>query len=57
MTFLHLRSIVFNQMIPSIAHYYKRQEAIDLLESSGLNNIKIHNVNDMSWPDRGEKSA
>ena len=57
MTFSHLRSIVFDQMIPSIAHYYKRQEAIDLLESSGLINIKIHNVNDMSWPVRGEKSA
>ena len=55
MTFLHLRSIVFNQMIPSIAHYYKRQEAIDLLESSGLINIKIHNVNDMSWSVMGEK--
>ena len=57
MTFSHLRSIVFDQMIPSIAHYYKRQEAIDLLESSGLINIKIHNVNDMSWSVMGEKSV
>ena len=47
--FRHLRHIVFDQMIPKIAIYYKKDEAIRLLEQAGLENIQIKWINEMSW--------
>lgn len=48
-TFWHLRSIVFDQMLPSIANYWKKDEVLELLKKTGLKNIQITHVNDMSW--------
>lgn len=55
-TFWHLRSIVFDQMLPQIANYWSREEVLLLMETSGLKNIKIEHVNDMSWCALGVKS-
>lgn len=54
-SFWHLRSIVFDQMLPHIAHYWKEQEVRDLMSSVGLKNIELRHVNDMSWAAIGEK--
>ena len=48
-SFGHLRSIVFDQMIPQIAKYYRHSEVLDLLARAGLEDIRIVAVNDMSW--------
>ena len=48
-SFRHLRAIVYDHMIPVIALYYKKDEAIQLLEDSGLQNVTAHWVNEMSW--------
>ncbi len=48
-SFWHLRSIVFDQMLPSIANYWKKDEVLHLMKKTGLKNIKIAQVNDMSW--------
>jgi SAM-dependent methyltransferase len=48
-SFWHLRSIVFDQMLPCIANYWKRDEVINLMEKVGLKDVKIAHVNDMSW--------
>ncbi|MBI5845239.1 MAG: methyltransferase domain-containing protein [Deltaproteobacteria bacterium] len=48
-TFPHLRSIVFDQMLPEIAHYYKREEVESLMRGAGLSDIRIEWVNGLSW--------
>lgn len=48
-SFRHLRSIVFDQMLPHIAHYWTHDEVKTLMESANLQNIQIQDVNDMSW--------
>jgi SAM-dependent methyltransferase len=47
--FRHLRSIVFDQMLPKIAHYWSRDEAIDLLRQAGLRDIRASWINEVSW--------
>jgi hypothetical protein len=42
-------------MIPRIAKYYRKDEAIALLEDAGLENVRVHWVNEMSWTVIGEK--
>jgi len=54
-SFRHLRAIVYDHMIPRIAKYYRKQEAIELLESAGLENVRAHWVNEMSWTVIGNK--
>lgn len=54
-SFRHLRAIVYDHMIPRIAKYYKKHEAIELLESAGLENVRVHWVNEMSWTVIGNK--
>lgn len=48
-SFQHLRAIVFDQMLPKIAHYWSRQEVEELMMRAGLRDIKIVWVNEMSW--------
>jgi hypothetical protein len=48
-SFRHLRSIVFDQMLPRIANYWRRDEVEALMRSAGLTDIRIAAVNDMSW--------
>jgi SAM-dependent methyltransferase len=53
--FRHLRSIVFDQMLPKIAHYWRRDEVERLLREAGLTDVKTEWVNEMSWAASGVK--
>lgn len=53
--FSHLRHIVFDQMIPRIALYYRKDEAMALLRQASLTDIQIEWVNQMSWAVSGTK--
>jgi SAM-dependent methyltransferase len=48
-TFRHLRSIVFDQMLPRIANYWRRDEVESLMRKAGLTEIRVEPVNNMSW--------
>jgi SAM-dependent methyltransferase len=54
-SFNHIRAIVYDHMIPRIARYYKKEEALELLGSQGLENLQIAWVNNMSWTIIGRK--
>jgi SAM-dependent methyltransferase len=54
-SFRHLRAIVYDHMIPVIALYYTKDEAIELLKDSGLQDVAAHWVNEMSWTVIGTK--
>jgi len=54
-SFRHLRAIVFDHMIPSIALYYSRAEAISLLQAAGLTDLRANWTNKMSWTVIGRK--
>lgn len=54
-SFAHLRAIVFDQMIPRIAHYWRREFVEEMLRKAGLNEIRLVHVNDMSWSAAGRK--
>jgi SAM-dependent methyltransferase len=54
-SFKHLRAIVYDHMIPQIANYYKKEEALNLLKETGLENVEIYWVNQMSWTVIGHK--
>jgi hypothetical protein len=47
--FAHLRSIVFDQMLPRIAHYWPQETVAELMASAGLGDVRIASVNEMSW--------
>ncbi len=53
--FGHLRSIVFDQMLPRIAHYWSRDEVAALMQTAGLQDVQIEWVNEMSWAAAGTK--
>jgi len=48
-SFKHLRAIVYDHMIPRIANYYTKAQALELLENTGLEALQAHWVNEMSW--------
>jgi SAM-dependent methyltransferase len=54
-SFRHLRSIVFDQMLPRIAKYWTGPEVKSLMQSAGLDDIQLTWVNEMSWAARGRK--
>ena len=45
----HVHHIVFDQMIPRIAHYWRRDEVEALMQSAGFETPEIVSVNNMSW--------
>lgn len=47
--FMHLHHIIFDQMLPRIAHYWRRDTVQQLLEQAGLEDIHLVWVNEMSW--------
>jgi SAM-dependent methyltransferase len=47
--FRHLRAIVFDHLIPRIALYYTKADAVELLRQAGLVDVRAHWVNEMSW--------
>jgi SAM-dependent methyltransferase len=48
-SFAHLRSIVFDQMLPRIAHYWPSETVVALMAGAGLEEIRLASVNGMSW--------
>jgi SAM-dependent methyltransferase len=55
--FAHLRSIVFDQMLPRIAHYWSREEVMRLMTEAGLEQVRLAAVNGMSWSAIGRRPA
>ncbi len=55
--FPHLRSIVFDQMLPRIAHYWTQAEVEGLMQGAGLEGVRLDWVNEMSWAAMGTKAA
>ena len=55
MAFRHLRSIVFDQMLPKIAHYWPKPQVEAMLREPGLADVKVAWVNEMSWSVIGTK--
>lgn len=51
--FEHLRAIVFDQMIPRIAHYWPRSTVEALMRDAGLEQVNLVWVNEMSWSAAG----
>lgn len=56
-SFAHTRSIIFDQLLPKIAKYYKRNEAEELLKGANLTNVRSYRVNNNSWTVIGKKSV
>jgi len=55
LSFRHLRSIVFDQMLPKIAHYWTRDTVQALMREAGLRDVQLAWVNEMSWSAIGTK--
>jgi SAM-dependent methyltransferase len=55
--FGHLRSIVFDQMLPHIAHYWPKESVLELMRTAGLEDVRIVPVNQMSWSAIGKRPA
>ena len=55
--FAHLRSIVFDQMLPRIAHYWPRETVARMMLEAGLVDIRLTWVNQMSWSAIGTRLA
>jgi SAM-dependent methyltransferase len=53
--FPHLRAIVFDQMLPRIAHYWRREEVARLMTAAGLEDVRLTWVNQMSWSALGTR--
>lgn len=54
--FSHIHCIVFDQLTPRIANYWRRDEALSLLQNQGLTNIQIHRPeNKTGWTVIGTK--
>lgn len=54
-TFRHLKSIVFDQMLPHIANYWPKDTVETLLADQGLVDVQVRWVNEMSWTAIGVK--
>jgi SAM-dependent methyltransferase len=54
-SFPHLRSIVFDQMLPKIANYWPRATVEQLMREQGLLDVRLIWVNEMSWTAVGVK--
>ncbi len=55
-SFRHLKSVVFDQMLPRIANYWTKQEVRALMHQAGLKDVELQWVNEMSWAAKGRKS-
>ncbi|HEY4499715.1 MAG TPA: class I SAM-dependent methyltransferase [Candidatus Paceibacterota bacterium] len=51
----HIHSICFDQLLPRIANYYRKDEARKLLVDVGLQNVEIYPCNGNSWTVIGVK--
>ena len=53
--FAHLRSIVFDQMLPRIANYWPRDTVERLMREAGVQDVMLTWVNEISWSAIGTK--
>jgi SAM-dependent methyltransferase len=56
-SFRHVRSIVFDQMLPKIAHYWPRATVERMMREQGLRDVTLTWVNEMSWCAIGTKPS
>jgi len=49
LSYIQIQQIVFDQILPKTAKYYKKDEAIKLMQNKNLKDIKIEWVNECSW--------
>lgn len=56
-SFRHLRSIVFDQLLPRIANYWPRATVEQLMSNAGLTDVRLSWVNEISWAAIGTKPA
>jgi len=49
------RLVIYDQLNPAFAKYYRREEAVGLLENSGFRNVRIHHRHGYSWSVIGQK--
>jgi SAM-dependent methyltransferase len=54
-SFAHLRAMVFDQLLPNIAHYWPEETVCALMRDAGLLGIDLIWVNEMSWAAIGIK--
>jgi len=54
--FWHTRSIVFDQLLPKIANYWKREEALALFDGLAVSDLAAYQVNENSWTVVGTKA-
>ncbi len=55
MSFRHIEAIVFDQLLPTIANYWKREEVLQLVANLPLSNLRLQHTNGMSWTVVAEK--
>ena len=55
-SFRQMRSIVFDQMLPRIANYWRRDEVESLLRGAGLTDVRTAPLNGMSWTAIGTRA-
>ncbi|MEE8515430.1 MAG: class I SAM-dependent methyltransferase, partial [Alphaproteobacteria bacterium] len=49
------RLVIYDQLNPAYAKYYRKHEAMALLRDAGFKNIRIHHRHGYSWTVMGEK--
>lgn len=49
------RLVIYDQLNPAYLKYYKKQEAIALLETAGFKNVETHHRHGYSWSVKGKK--
>ena len=54
-TFGHLRSIIFDQCLPRVAHYWTRSEVDGMMKLAGFTDVRLNWINEMSWTAIGTK--
>ncbi len=54
-SFRHLRSIVFDQLLPRIAHYWPREAVAEMMREAGFADIRLAWINEVSWSAIGTK--
>lgn len=47
--------VIYDQLNPAVAHYYRREEAEGLLVDAGFKNVRLHHRHGYSWTVVGEK--
>ena len=57
-SYYHIHSIVFDQLIPEISNYWKKEEVVNLVSNNNLLDIKIYKPpNNMGWIATGIKKG